>query len=71
MRTGECVVDNGWADRIVPPVISGAIVGFVVFLLTRLYDSFQFEKRLSELTARLATKDELNSVSFAAITLRR
>jgi uncharacterized coiled-coil DUF342 family protein len=62
MRTGECViVEGGWADRILPPVISGVVVGVVVFLMTRLYDTFQFEKKLSELTAKLATKDELKS----------
>ncbi len=57
MRTGECVIEGGWADRIVPPVASGV----VVFLLTRLYDAFQFEKKFAELTAKLATKDELKS----------
>jgi hypothetical protein len=46
MRTGEAVIDNsGWAERILPP----AIVGIVVFLFTRLYDSWQFEKKLNEL----------------------
>lgn len=46
MRTGEAVIDNsGWAERILPP----AIVGVVVFLFTRLYDSWQFEKKLTEL----------------------
>jgi len=46
MRTGEAVIDNsGWAERILPP----AIVGVVVFLFTRLYDSWQFEKKLNEL----------------------
>lgn len=45
MRTGEAVIDNsGWAERILPP----AIVGIVVFLFTRLYDSWQFEKKLTE-----------------------
>jgi len=46
MRTGEAVIDNsGWAERILP----SAIVGFLVFLFTRLYDSWQFEKKLNEL----------------------
>lgn len=45
MRTGEAVIDNSWADKIIP----SAIVGVVVFLFTRLYDSWQFEKKLNDI----------------------
>lgn len=44
MKSGEAVIDNGWAERIVPP----AIVGVFVFLFTRLVTSLQFEKKLAE-----------------------
>lgn len=43
--TGETVIDNSWADKIIP----SAVVGIVVFLFTRLWDSWQFEKRMNEI----------------------
>ena len=41
---GEAVIDN-WTERALPPVITGV----VVFLFTRLWDAWQFEKKLTEI----------------------
>lgn len=58
MRSGEAVIDNsGWTERILPP----AIVGVVVFLFTKLWDTWQFDKRLAEIRAQMITKDDLRS----------
>jgi len=58
---GAVIDEPGLFDKVWPPVISGVCVGFIVFLLTRLYDAFQFEKKLTDLTARLVSKEELKA----------
>lgn len=60
MKSGEAVIDNGWAERILPP----AIVGIVVFLFTRVYDAWQFEKKLTDVERKMAEAIKLQLVDF-------
>ena len=56
---------NDWFWKVIPAVISG----FVMFLITKLYDAAQFEKRIAALTEafndkfnHLASKEEMRSM---------
>lgn len=61
MKSGEAVIDNsGWLEKTLPP----AIVGVVVFLFTRVYDAWQFEKKLTEVEKKMAEAIKLQLVDF-------
>ncbi len=55
MKPGEAVIENGLIDRVLPPLL----VGLAVFAVTRLYDAWQFDKKLAELAAKMVTKEDL------------
>ncbi len=60
MATGEAVIENHWTDKVLP----SAIAGLVIFLITRLWDSWQFEKKLAELEKRLTESAEKHLREF-------
>lgn len=57
MKPGEIALEHDWFWRLIPPVITGA----VVFLITKLWDASKYEARFAALESRLVSKAELKS----------
>lgn len=49
---------NDWFWKLVPPVITA----FVVFLITKLYDAAQYDKRFAALENKLVSKTEMREM---------
>lgn len=58
MRTdGNVIVEGGWIEKTLPPLLTGG----VIFLMTRLYDAWQFDKKLSAMESRMATRESVKA----------
>lgn len=49
---------NEWFWKLVPPVMTA----FVVFLITKLYDAAQYDKRFAALESKLVSKAEMREM---------